>query len=160
MEALRQIEARLSELSEPWIQEVLPDGFLVELRIRVHRPEPEILVRVDTDRGITLDECVKVHLHLRDKYESLDWLPENYGITVSSPGIGTPLRLRRQYYGQKGRFLAVRQKSGQWVRGRLLDVDDQGILIEGRHHPIAIAWDHIATAHVEVPYSRPNRKTS
>ncbi len=160
MEALREIEARLTELSESWIREVLPDGFLVELRIRVHKPEPEILVRVETDRGITLDECMKVHLYLREKYQTLDWLPENYGITVSSPGIGSPLRVRRQYYAQKGRFLAVRQKSGTWLRGRLLDVDDEGILIEGRHHPIAIPWSNIATAHVEIPHRHPNRKTS
>ncbi len=160
MNALREIEERLIGLSEPWIQEVVPDGFLIELRIRVHRPEPEILVRVDTDRGITLEECVKLHLHLRQKYEALDWLPENYGITVSSPGIGSPLRVRRQYYAQKGRLLAVRQKRGSWVRGRLLDVDEQGILIEGRHQPLFIPWDVIATAHVEVPHRQSNRKSS
>ncbi len=159
MEALREIEERLVGLSERWIQELLPDGFLVELRIRVHRPEPEILVRVDTDRGITLDECVKLHLHLREKYETLDWLPENYGITVSSPGIGSPLRVRRQYYAQKGRLLAVRQKTGGWVRGRLLDVDEQGILLEGKHQPIAISWEAIATAHVEIPNRQPKRKS-
>ncbi len=159
MEALREIEERLVGLSENWIRELLPDGFLVELRIRVHKPEPEILVRVDTDRGITLDECVKLHMHLRQKYETLDWLPENYGITVSSPGIGSPLKVRRQYYAQKGRFLAVRQKTGGWVRGRLLDVDEQGILLEGRHQPIAIPWDAIATAHVELPHRQSKRKT-
>ena len=159
MEALREIEERLVELSERWIRELLPDGFLVELRIRVHRPEPEILVRVETDRGITLDECVKLHLYLRQKYETLDWLPENYGITVSSPGIGSPLRVRRQYNAQKGRLLAVRQKTGGWVRGRLLDVDDQGILLEGRHQPIAIPWEAIATAHVEIPNRHSKRKS-
>lgn len=159
MEALREIEERLVGLSENWIRELLPDGFLVELRIRVHKPEPEILVRVDTDRGITLDECVKLHLYLRQKYESLDWLPENYGITVSSPGIGSPLKVRRQYYAQKGRLLAVRKKTGGWVRGRLLDVDEQGILLEGRQQPIAIPWDAIATAHVELPHRQSKRKT-
>jgi len=160
MEALRDIEVRLTELSQAWIQEVLPDGFLVELRVRVHRPEPEIRLRVDTDRGISLDECVRVHLFLRQKYESLDWLPENYGITVSSPGIGSPLKVRRQYQAQKGRFLAVRPKTGNWLRGRLLDIDDAGITIEGRSRPITIKWEEIVTAHVELPRSHPRRKIS
>lgn len=154
MEALQEIEARLADLSATWIQAYMPEAFLVDLKIRVNRPEPEIYLRVDTDSGITLDQCVKLHLHLREKYAQLDWLPANYGITVSSPGIGSPLKLRRQYYAQKGRLLAVRQTNGQWVRGRLVEVSDEGIRLETRHSPISLPWDRIQFARVEISPSR------
>ncbi len=154
MEALQAIEARLADLSAAWIQAYMPKAFLVDLKIRVNRPEPEIYLRVDTDSGITLDQCVRLHLYLREKYAQLDWLPPNYGITVSSPGVGSPLKLRRQYHAQKGRFLAVRQTDGQWIRGRLLEVSDEGIRLETRRHPVLLPWERIEFARVEVNPSR------
>lgn len=160
MQALREIEARLTEWVSAQLAEAFPEAFLVEARLRVHGPEPEVYLRIDTDKGITLDECVKVHLYLKDKLAAVDWLPENFGLSVSSPGIGAPLRLRRQYHQNIGRHLAVRTKSGT-VRGILSAVTDDGIQLKHYHKTHSLPWAEIQSARVELPRrSYPHRHKS
>ncbi|MCS7297164.1 MAG: hypothetical protein RMK19_06720 [Bacteroidia bacterium] len=153
MQALREIEEKLTKWVSAHLTEAFPQVFLVEARLRVHGPQPEVCLRVDTDKGITLDECVKIHLFLRGKMEGLEWLPENFGLSVSSPGIGSPLRLRRQYVQNIGRMLAVRTKSGT-LRGRLLNVTEEGIQLRHSQRSRFIPWNEIHTARVELPNSR------
>ncbi len=157
MQALREIEARLTEWVSAQLAEAFPEAFLVEARLRVHGPEPEVYLRVDTDKGITLDECVKVHLYLKDKLAAVDWLPENVGLSVSSPGIGAPLRLKRQYYQNIGRLLAVRTKAGT-VRGILSAVTDDGIELKYHHKTHSLPWTEILSARVELPRHTPPRR--
>ncbi|MEN3040575.1 MAG: hypothetical protein ABDH66_03420 [Bacteroidia bacterium] len=153
MQALREIEERLTAWVSAQLAEAFPDVFLVEARMRVHGPEPEIHLRVDTDAGITLDQCVKIHLYLRDRLTGVDWLPEQVGISVSSPGVGSPLRLKRQYPQNIGRLLSVKTRNGTF-RGILTAVDDTGIQLRHYHRVQAIKWEDIQTARVELPRSR------
>lgn len=150
MQALREIEARLTEWVSAQLAVAFPDVFLVEARLRVHGPEPEVYLRVDTDKGITLDECVKVHLHLREQLTGVDWLPENFGLSVSSPGVGAPLRLRRQYHQNIGRLLAVRTRTGT-LRGVLTAVTEEGIQLKQQHRVSTLPWEEIQFARVELP---------
>lgn len=154
MEVLREIEERLTAWISQKLSEAFPHVFLVEARLRVRGPEPEVHLRIDTDRGITLDECVKVHLYLRDKLIGLDWLPEGLGLSVSSPGVGSPLRLRRQYTQNIGRLLAVRTANGT-IRGTLIEVSENGIRLRHHRRIHVLRWEDIHTARVELP--RPNR---
>ncbi|MCX8112193.1 MAG: hypothetical protein N3E49_03205 [Bacteroidia bacterium] len=153
MQALREMEERLTQWVSAQIAEAFPHVFLVESRLRVHGPEPELYLRVDTDKGITLDECVKVHLYLKERLGGLDWLPENVGLSVSSPGVGAPLRLRRQYPQNIGRFLFVRTRRGT-MRGILTSVNDEGIQIRRHHRLHTIPWRDIQMARVELPRSK------
>ncbi|MCS6895292.1 MAG: hypothetical protein NZZ60_03975 [Bacteroidia bacterium] len=153
MQALREIEERLTSWVSAQLAEAFPDVFLVEARMRVHGPEPEVYLRVDTDRGITLDQCVKIHLYLKERLHSVDWLPEHVGISVSSPGVGTPLRLRRQYLQNIGRLLKVKTKNGT-IRGILTSVDDTAIQLRHYRRVHTISWDDIHTARVEIPRAR------
>lgn len=157
MEALREIEERLNEEVSRLLSEGFPQAFLVEAKLRVHRPEPEVYLRVDTDTGITLDQCVQIHLYLREKLEGIEWLPANFTLSVSSPGVGAPLRLRRQYPQNIGRLLSVRLKDRRWLRGILREVSDKGIVLQVQRHPRAIAWEEIDLARVEV--SQKNSRT-
>lgn len=151
MQALKEIEARLTEWVSAQLAGAFPDVFLVEARLRVHGPEPEVYLRVDTDRGITLDECVKVHLYLRERLTGVDWLPENFGLSVSSPGVGAPLRLPRQYHQNIGRLLAVRTHKGT-LRGILTAVTEEGIQLKQYHRLHTLPWSEIQSARVELPH--------
>ncbi|MCX7607258.1 MAG: hypothetical protein N2170_08370 [Bacteroidia bacterium] len=155
MEALREIEERLSTEVTRWLSESFPQAFLVEARLRVHRPEPEVYLRVDTDTGITLDQCVQIHLFLKEKLEGVSWLPESCTLSVSSPGVGAPLRLRRQYPQNVGRLLSVRLTDGRYVKGVLTSVSDEGIVLKTHRGPFSLEWDRIASARVEI--GRPPR---
>ncbi|RMF51439.1 MAG: hypothetical protein D6750_03655 [Bacteroidetes bacterium] len=150
MEALREMEEKLSVAVSAWLEEAFPQAFLVEARLRVHRPEPEVYLRVDTDAGITLEECVQIHLYFRERLKELDWLPENWGLSVSSPGVGSPLRLRRQYRQNIGRQVQVRRVEGPPVRGILSAVEEEGIRVRTPKGEVPIAWEAIVTTRVEV----------
>lgn len=153
MQALKEIEERLSQWVSDELAQAFPHVFVVEARLRVHTPEPEVHLRVDTDTGITLDECVKIHLYLRDRLNGLEWLPEKVGLSVSSPGVGAPLRLRRQYPQNIGRLLFVRTRTGS-LRGVLTGVSDEGIQIRRNQRLQKIRWEDIQMARVELPHPR------
>jgi ribosome maturation factor RimP len=157
MQALREIEERLSTAISGWLEEAFPHAFLVEARLRVHRPEPEVYLRVDTDTGITLDQCVQIHLFLKEKLEGLSWLPENYTLSVSSPGLGSPLRLRRQFPSNIGRLLSVRLSDGRHLKGTLAEVTDTGLLLRTFKGEVHVPWENLALARVELP--KPRRPT-
>lgn len=161
MEALRALEERLSAEVSRLLAESFPNAFLVEARLRVHRPEPEVYVRVDTDTGITLDQCVQVHLLLRDKLMGSDWLPENCSLSVSSPGVDAPLKLFRQYPRNIGRLLSVRLRDGRYMRGILRAVDQtEGLTLQVGNRSQKIRWEEIAVARVELPRRRSSRPSS
>ena len=162
MEALRALEERLSEEVSRILAESFPKAFLVEARLRVHRPEPEVFIRVDTDAGITLDQCVQIHLLLREKLLRSDWLPENCSLSVSSPGVEAPLKFARQYPRNIGRLLAVRLQDRRQLRGILRGVDEaEGITLQVGPRLQKIRWEEIAVARVELPRRRrPSRPSS
>lgn len=161
MEALRALEERLSEEVSRILAESYPQAFLVEARLRVHRPEPEVYVRVDTDAGITLDQCVQVHLILREKLLGKDWLPENCSLSVSSPGAEAPLKFIRQYPRNIGRLLSIRLQDRRYVRGILREVNEpEGLTVQVGSRFQKIRWEEIAVARVELPRRRPSRRPS
>lgn len=161
MEALRALEERLSAEVSRILAESYPQAFLVEARLRVHRPEPEVYVRVDTDAGITLDQCVQVHLILREKLLGSDWLPENCSLSVSSPGAEAPLKFPRQYPRNIGRLLSIRTQDRRQIRGILREVhESEGLTLQIGPRVQKIRWEEIAIARVELPRRRPSRHTS
>ncbi|MCS7189938.1 MAG: hypothetical protein RMJ66_06120 [Bacteroidia bacterium] len=151
--ALREIEEKLSTQVTQWLAESFPQAFLVEARLRMHRAEPEVYLRVDTDTGITLEQCVQIHLFLKAKLGDTSWLPDNFVLSVSSPGIGSPLKLRRQYPQNIGRFLSVKLTDGRQVRGVLQEVLERGIRLRGTPRPVFIPWEKILFSRVELPKS-------
>ncbi|NTW83837.1 MAG: ribosome maturation factor RimP [Chlorobiaceae bacterium] len=110
--------------------------YLVDLRVRGPQRGRKIEIILDTDTGIRIDECARVSRRMRDLIESsaelLAETGEDFEITVSSPGLGEPLKLDRQYFRHKGRPLRVSYTGDDGtekeVFGRLAEVmlQDEG----------------------------------
>ncbi len=94
------------------IGEKLSDGELFLVDVAVHGDEVEVFIDSDgawTDgkpRRVTVDDCVALTKAIEAQFDRD--LPENdFSLTVSSAGIGQPLKVMRQYRKLVGRQVEV-----------------------------------------------------
>lgn len=84
---------------------------------------------MDSDSGLSIDRCVAISRVIEG---SLDREKEDFELKVSSPGVGQPLQLERQYAKNIGRTVAIVTNEGQQVEGELKSVEEAEILISTR----------------------------
>ncbi len=116
------------------------DIFLVEVLVK---PGNAITVHVDRPEGISIDECVRISRFLN---ESLDRDEEDYSLEVSSPGLGAAFRVRQQYEKNLDHDIEVLYTDGIKVKGRLLNVTDEGIVLQVKGRDEKIRFEQIKTA--------------
>jgi len=116
---------------EGLIQEILsgePGYFLVEVKIK---PTNNVKVYLDGDQGISIEKCVQFNRALYKRLEAIALFPPgDFSLEVSSPGLDEPLKLHRQYRKNIGRQVELVLQDGIRVEGRLLDVTEDGIIVE------------------------------
>lgn len=127
-ELVMQIEKRVTELVEEKISD-RPELFLVEVKML---PNNKLIIHVDGDEGITIQDCAAISRHVGFHLEEENTIDKAYNLEVSSPGVGEPLKLKRQYDKNIGRDLSVKLAGGEIKEGKLLFVDDNGITIEAK----------------------------
>ncbi|MES2828543.1 MAG: ribosome assembly cofactor RimP [Bacteroidota bacterium] len=123
-----QIEKRVTELVEEKISD-RPELFLVEVRML---PNNKLIIHVDGDEGINIQDCAAISKHVGFHLEEENTIEKAYNLEVSSPGVGEPLRLKRQYDKNVGREVGIKLASGEQKEGKLLSVTDAGIVIEAK----------------------------
>src|SRR3984885_12055674 len=113
------------------IKEILagePGYFLVEVRIK---PTNNVKVFLDGDNGISIEKCVQVNRALYKKLDESALFPAgDFSLEVSSPGLDEPLKLLRQYKKNIGRQVELVLQDGSKTEGRLLEVSEDGIIVE------------------------------
>jgi len=98
--------------------------FLVDVSVS---PSNKIIVLVDTDAGITVEECIELSRHIEN---SLDRDREDFELEVSSPGLSQPFKVHRQYIKNVGRELTVLTSGNEKIKGKMLSADSLGIELE------------------------------
>ena len=122
-------KARVINLLQPYLN----DGqfYIVDVQV-VGRQGGRIKVTVllDSDTGITIDECAEVSRRLGAQMDELNFFGESpFTLEVSSPGVDFPLAFPRQYVRNIGRQLAVTLNDGNTYRGTLDTADDSQIML-------------------------------
>ncbi|MBS1496161.1 MAG: ribosome maturation factor [Bacteroidetes bacterium] len=130
-----QIET-IKQLLQPLLYD---DIFLVEIKVK---PVNNIKIFLDADSGLPIEKCIKINRGLYKIIEETGQYPDgNFSLEVSSPGIGEPLKLHRQFVKNIGRELLVEinnnpeatdvaNKEGIKITGILTAVNDDNIEIE------------------------------
>lgn len=135
-----------------------PTHFLVEVRIK---PTNNIKVFVDADEGVNLSNLVEYNRKLYKQIEESGLYPDgNFSLEVSSPGLDEPLRLRRQYKKNTGRYIDVTLQDGSKKEGKLLEATEDGIVIEweegkGKKKETkqeSILFDQIKTTKIQIKF--------
>ena len=121
-----QVENRVKQLVEEKIAD-RPELFLVSIKML---PNNKLIIHVDGDEGISIQDCAAISRHVGFHLEEENTIEKAYNLEVSSPGVGEPLQLNRQYHKNIGRDLSAKLTDGVVKEGKLLSVNDDAILIE------------------------------
>jgi ribosome maturation factor RimP len=122
----------IKEHLETLLNPMLEEGrlFIVNILIKPSRTSQKVSILVDSDEGITIQECTSISRRLAKQLEELDLFADAYTLEVSSPGLDQPLTLVRQYRKNLGRNIKVTLKSGDIVTGQLTDVQEEQITLQ------------------------------
>jgi len=152
MEEIREIVSSI--LSE--------DQFLVDIVHKGGYGSQKLLVLVDSDSGLTIDDCAQISRNLSDKLEEQDFFDSKYLLEVSSPGLDHPIHLTRQFKKNIGRSIEVQTNEGNEMVGKLNVVENdfielqQNNLKKGVRHSklenIRLSFTDIKTAKVLISF--------
>lgn len=152
---------RIKELLTPYLE----DGkyFVVDLSISNSKRNPVLIVLLDTDEGISIEECAKISRKLGNDIEAENLFETPFVMEVSSPGVDTALTNARQYSKNVGRNLKVILANGEKKIGKLTSISDTSIeifeeIVRGKLKSIKkestiISFDQIKSAQVLVSFS-------
>lgn len=135
-----------------------PAYFLVEVRVK---PTNNVKVYIDGDQGISIEKCVQYNRALYKKLEEAAIFPPgDFSLEVSSPGLDEPLKLHRQYKKNIGRQVELVLQDGSKVEGRLIEVSEDGVIVEetrGRNKKKEIVnhtflFENIKTTKIQVVF--------
>jgi len=121
-----QVEKRVASLVEEKIAD-RPELFLVEVKML---PNNKLIIHVDGDEGISIQDCVAISRHVGFHLEEENVIEQAYNLEVSSPGVGEPLKLNRQYVKNIGRTLSIKLNGGLKKEGKLLSVTEDNLMME------------------------------
>ena len=99
------------------------DMFVVECKTT---PMGEIELLIDSDTAVKLEDCAALNRAIEAE---IDREVEDYSLMVASAGIGSELKLLRQYAKIIGKSVEVLLKDGIKILAKLDKADDNGIVI-------------------------------
>jgi ribosome maturation factor RimP len=122
----------IKEHLEVLVAPLLEDGncFLIDIIIKPSKVSQKVTILVDSDQGITIQQCTSISRRLAKQLEELEVFAEAYTLEVSSPGLDQPLVLPRQYQKSVGRNLKVSLHTGEIVQGTLTEATDEQISLQ------------------------------
>ncbi|MET9798059.1 ribosome maturation factor RimP [Nocardiopsis alba] len=144
---------RIVELLEPVLAEAGLDLEAVELTPAGKRRVLRVIV--DSDKGVDLDTVGEVSQEVNEALDASDVMGElPYVLEVTSPGVDRPLTLPRHWRRSRGRLVKVSLVEGGNLTGRVIESDDQGVILDVKGRTRVLAYDTIAKAKVEVEFRR------
>ncbi|MCU0341456.1 MAG: ribosome maturation factor RimP [Spirosomaceae bacterium] len=135
--------------------------FIVEVKVSPSKVRPKITILIDSDAGISIDECADLSRELSEMIEAQDLMPDAYTLEVSSPGVDFPLASPRQFRKNIGRTLRIVLKDGTEKKGELQAADEQGFRLletlkkkkkDQENPPLMLAYEDILKAEVQVKF--------
>jgi ribosome maturation factor RimP len=103
--------------------------------------------------GVPMEAVATVSQLLSQRLDDSDAMGgAPYVLEVTSPGVDRPLTERRHWLRARGRLVRVTLRDGGTHAGRLSEVTDAGVVVDGR----TLVWDDVARGRVEVEFNRPD----
>ena len=99
-----------------------PSIFLIDLTIS---DAFKISVFLDGDNGVLLQDCIDVSRAIEN---NLDREEQDFSLEVASVGVGSPLKMLRQYKKNIGRTLIVKLAS-ETIEAELVEANDNFIIL-------------------------------
>jgi len=125
-----------------------PDIFLTNLTIT---DAFKIIVTLDGDNGVSLQDCIDISRAIE---HNLDREEQDFSLEVASVGVGSPLKLVRQYKKNIGRALIVKLEA-ETIEAALVEANDEFITLawEAREPKKIGKGKETVQKRQEIPYS-------
>lgn len=99
-----------------------PSVFLIDLAVT---DAFKIIVALDGDNGVMLQDCIDVSRAIEN---NLDREEQDFSLEVASVGVGSPLKMVRQYTKNIGRTLIVTTNTEK-IEAELVDANEDFIIL-------------------------------
>ncbi len=103
---------------------------LVDLEWRALRPRSVLRLFVDKPGGVGIGDCERASREIGDVLDAAALIEGTYDLEVSSPGLDRLLRKEREFRWAVGRQLCCWLAGGREVRGQLVAVEPDRLVIE------------------------------
>lgn len=114
-----------------------------------------VRVVVDQDGGVGLDTVARVSTAVSAALDESDAMGASpYVLEVTSPGVDRPLSLPRHWRRAVDRLVKATLADGSTVTGRVLESDDDGVLLDLDGRPTRYAYADVTSARVQVEFNR------
>jgi ribosome maturation factor RimP len=144
-----EIERKIEEIALPVIER--NGAYIVEVAVRGERSSKVVEIFVDSDKGISLEECSMISRELSGLLDETNIIQGRYRLDVSSPGLDRPLKLHRQYVKNKGRNckIFVKQNDGRVTKEGILEkIDEQSVTITSKGKSEEITFAEIIETYI------------
>ena len=98
------------------------DGYIVDITVSNTNV---ITIYFDRDSGVHIDDCLAISKYIHDHFDRDD---EDYELTVCSPGLTNPFKIKEQYLKHQGKEVVVKKRDGKKISGVLKEYNDNIIL--------------------------------
>ena len=99
-----------------------PSIFLIDLIIT---DSFKIIVNLDGDNGVALQDCIDISRAIEN---NLDREEQDFSLEIASVGVGSPIKLVRQYKINVGRTLIVKL-AAETIEAELVEANDNFIIL-------------------------------
>ncbi len=136
--------------------EKLLDKEIILIGVTEDNDRKLVKVVVDSEHQVSLNVTSSIARAIKDS-ELLDArYPDGYKLEVTSPGISAPLMHPFQYRKNIGRILTIAlvdDSDVKRLKGTLLHVEDDGIILSGKHNNThSIRFEDIQKAVVKLTF--------
>lgn len=149
-EAIRAVIDPIIASADLFCEEVTisgPPNRLV-LRIILDLPEDEL-------GGLSLERVAQVSRPISDALDATDLIKGAYNLEVSSPGTTRPLTELRHFKRVRTRLVRITLHDGETAAGRITEVDDGEIVLEGAADSVRrVPYSDVKAGVVEVELRR------
>lgn len=152
---VKAIKEKIQSLLEPILQR--SGAFVVDVDVHTDRGQKVIQAFVDTDSGITIEQCAEMSRELSRELPLTQLVHGDYQLEISSPGLDRPLRLLRQYHKNLGRKFRVIYKVDEETRfmiATLTKIENNELTFEDKKNgdSLMIPFESIIESKEELPW--------
>lgn len=129
--------------------------FLVDFVIRGDSRNWILEIFVDNVKGVSTNDCAKISYDISSFIDENGIIESNYRLDVSSPGLSRPLKFIQQFpkhLNRKFNITYTESEETKKVKGKLVDVADNFLIIEKGKETIKIDFNTVKKAKVEISF--------
>lgn len=157
------MELKFFEIAQKIMQETNLELYEMEW----HAPSGNLVVYIMDPKTKTalLDDCVKVDRAFNPYVETEAWIPENFTLEVSSPGLFRGLSTVSHFKDAEGKDIALHllkkiddekypdfpkaMRNNLKLKVKLLEADEQKVIIDAKGVKIEVPYEQIKKANLE-----------